>query len=158
MTNVLQNLKGLHLPGPISMWPLAPGWYLVLLVVAVIMAFALTKFFFNWLRKRRRQWVISELQQLTLNYPKSPAENLSKMSVLVRRISLALFKREHVAGLHGEAWLRFLDQQGQTDQFTRGVGRHLLSAPYQARSKIDKEHIDIQSLCLLIENWINRVL
>jgi len=153
MTNVLQNLKGLHMPGPISMWPLAPGWHLLLFLFAIVVGFGLIRLFFYWLHKRRRQLVMMELQQLALSYPKSPAENLSKISMLVRRISLALFKREHVAGLQGEAWLRFLDKQGHTDQFSHGVGRYLLSAPYQSRSKID-----IQGLCLLIENWINRVL
>ena len=34
--NSLADLKDIHLPAPVSIFPLAPGWYIVLAVMLVI--------------------------------------------------------------------------------------------------------------------------
>ena len=41
-----------------------------------------------------------------------------------------------MAGLTGERWLEFLDKSGDTDQFTCGPGRLLITAPYERHGVI----------------------
>ena len=43
-------LRGLHFPEPISWWPLAPGWWLLLAIFLVVLGLLLR----SWLRRRAR--------------------------------------------------------------------------------------------------------
>ena len=47
---------------------------------------------------------------------------LAHMSVLLRRLALMRFPRQHVAALTGNAWLRFLDESGGNGRFTARAG------------------------------------
>jgi hypothetical protein len=53
------------------------------------------------------------------------------VSALLRRLALARYPRERVAGLSGDAWLDFLDRSGGGGGFRSGVGRALTELPYR---------------------------
>ena len=42
--NPLDQLRDIHLPEPISWWPLAPGWWLLIIIALALMVWA-TRFF-----------------------------------------------------------------------------------------------------------------
>jgi hypothetical protein len=146
----LQNLRDIHLPMPISFWPLAPGWYWligVLLVGAVIFIFS-----YRFL-KRSRFAALHQLRQLQIacDQKTAAATILSELSSLLRRIALLKHTRESVAGLNGTAWLKFLDTTGKTEVFTSTVGQLLISGPYQRQTEAD-----ITQLLIATEKWIRR--
>lgn len=143
----LQHLRDIHLPPPVSCWPLAPGWFALITLIIMLIGIA------TWLyyRQRRRfQWqriALKELQSLEIAWQQQTS--IIELATLLKRVALARFKREDVAGLTGEAWLQFLDRTGKTKAFTEGVGRLLLTAPYQA--KTPTETIE---LLQLVKRWI----
>lgn len=106
--NVLEGLRDIHLPDPISLWPLAPGWWLALLAVtagALLIHFAL--------RARRlsaKRAALGELQRLEEGYKSTGdvAALASGLSTLLRRVSLLHGDRSHTASAHGEARARIL--------------------------------------------------
>jgi len=59
---------------------------------------------------------------------------------------------DRVAGLVGEGWLAFLDGRWQQTDFTQGVGRRLLSAPYADAGSLEREQcLELGMLCI---DWI----
>jgi hypothetical protein len=77
---------------------------------------------------------------------KNPRELLRGLSRLLRQAAQIHFPQSGCAGLTGEAWLGFLDQQLNDSSFTQGVGQRLADGPYQPQfAKIDAE--DLLSLC-----------
>lgn len=127
-------LRDIHLPGDVSWWPPAPGWWLLLLLLAAGIAAAL----YLYRRYRRRalsRAVLVELKKIEAQYQRQLdlKQLATELSALLRRTSISLKGRQHIAALSGEAWLAWLDQEAGTDQFKNGPGQHLLKAPYQSQ-------------------------
>lgn len=152
--NLLQDLRDIHYPSPISWWPLAPGWY-VLAVAVLVSAFVL----WRWLQTRRRlkQWrqkVFARFDDLERGIQhRDRKTSVMALSVFLKQVALGVGDRHHVAGLNGEPWLQFLDQTGATQEFTTGIGRLLLTAPYQPN--IDN---DVTPLFVLAKAWLQKQL
>lgn len=101
--NALDGLRDIHLPDPVSFWPLAPGWWLALLAVVAIAL--LVHFALRARRLSPRRAALCELERLENDYSSTGdvsalAEGLS---ALLRRISLLRSDRTRVASTHGEA-------------------------------------------------------
>ena len=56
----LSQLRDIHLPPPVSWWPLAPGWWLLLGTLLLLTAIA----FWLWRRRRRSNWRREALREL----------------------------------------------------------------------------------------------
>jgi hypothetical protein len=65
---------------------------------------------------------------------------------------LAYESRDAVAGLVGEEWLEFLDQNLEKKYFSQGIGRSLVLFPYQ--NPKDLTSIDVTELCDLVKKRI----
>ena len=76
-------------------------------------------------------------------------EQLEQLASLLRRVAVQGCGRHLVAPLVGERWLRFLDDSGRTDQFSKGVGRLLGEDHYRPEVKKIPEE-----LYELAEKWI----
>jgi len=149
-------LKGIHLPEPVSWWPPAPGWW-VLLSLIILISFAC----FYWRRRQRRLFLSAvsmakrELAALQESYQahNDAGQFVSELSILIRRLSISAFPRTETAGLTGEAWLEFLDSIMSEKVFSEGKGRILIEAPY--RAGIDPE--EVTPLVSVCERWIDSV-
>ena len=107
-TNPLEGLRDIHMPDPVSFWPLAPGWWLALLG---LIATALLIHFVMRTRKRSpKRAALCELEQLEADYSLSGDATAlaSGLSSLLRRVSLLRSDRSQIASAHGEARARLL--------------------------------------------------
>ncbi len=126
-------LRDLHLPEAISWWPLAPGWWVVIGIALVGIGFLIRA----WLRTRAhsaaRRYALRQLDAIVQQYDehKDPIAFGAKLSELLRRTMLAYAPRLDVAGLTGDEWLRWLDQDLAQPVFSNGPGRHILDLPYR---------------------------
>jgi hypothetical protein len=146
-------LRDIHLPPEIGFWPIAPGWWAVLLLLS---AFALFLAIRNRPRRLRRQTALRELKAIVAAYhiENDIGSLASRLSILLRRAALSRLPRSSIAGLYGEEWLRELDRLGNTGTgFSRGVGRSLLEAPYGGQPPADP-----QALINLVKAWIRGAL
>jgi hypothetical protein len=149
----LQELRDVHLPDPISWWPPAFGWWMLL--VAVLIGVGLVLGIRAYRRRTRpRRLAIAQLKEVKQQYTAGSDEQqtITRLSDIVRRVALAVFPRSHVAGLSGQSWLQFLDRTGHTTQFSDGPGQCLLSGPYQPH--VTASAADVIPL---IERWIQQV-
>ena len=142
-------LRDIHLPGAIGWWPPAPGWWLLAaLVLAGIAVYGV-----HYHRGRHKRAALRALTRVraALEQGAEPVACLQYVSTTLRRFamtSLGAQSTADVPGLIGERWLEYLDGRWQRTEFTAGMGRQLLAAPYARPSSIDRTAaLELARLC-----------
>ena len=140
-------LRDLHLPDPIGWWPLAPGWWVVLVLLAAGLAWLAWRWYRAWQFEAPRRHALRELARLEAEYleHRNPVTLGKALSELLRRGMLAYAPRGDMAGLTGEAWLAWLDEGMSVPYFHTEGGKSLLSLPYR-RPDDDLSDVDIGAL------------
>ena len=140
-------LRDLHLPDPIGWWPLAPGWWILIVLAVAGIGWLLLR---AW-RKRQfnapRRYAIRALSTVEAEYlaHRDPVMLGQQLSELLRRGMLAYAPRHEVAGLTGESWLAWLDRDLPVPYFHTEGGKSLLQLPYRDPDG-DFSDIDISAL------------
>ena len=152
------ELRDIHLPEPISWWPLAPGWWMLAagILLLIIIAFIARKIYQG--RQIKRD-IAAELESIKQRYAdtQNDVELARSLSILLRRVSITCHPGHDVAGMTGERWLHWLDQVQGNDKangarFESDTGRQLLSAPYLPDdAKVDFDALAMIKLC---ESWL----
>jgi hypothetical protein len=147
----LSELRDIHLPPAPPLWPPAPGWWLLAIAAIAALAFGVHRARAGGRRGRGRRAAGRAISALRRRYARGEAANslTAELAITVRRAALNRHPREQVAGLTGQAWLAFLDDDEHP--FSDGVGKCLATAPY-ARG----EMVDLDALLTLCESWVKR--
>lgn len=124
-------LRDVHVPPAPPLWPPAPGWWLVIGVVALLLIFGAAML---WRRHRRLQ-ALKRMFDEASRAPQ-PAQRAAAISELLRRAARRVDPKAD--RLHGDDWLRFLDGKQGTD-FSQGPGRVLLDGGY--RRELDERQL-----------------
>ena len=104
----LSGLRDIHLPEAVSLWPLAPGWWLLAAIPLAALLLALLE------RRRRQRSVrraaLHELDALEAEVcgGLETGEIASRLQALLRRVALVRRGRVEVALLHGPSWFEVL--------------------------------------------------
>jgi len=154
----LSQLRDIHMPASISMWPPAPGWWMLLgLMLLAVAGYWLVRRF-----RQRNAWRRDALAQLATLHKQYeleelPAHNVvSELSVLLRRIAVSCFPREASASLSGDEWLAFLERQSNKGaSFQAKLGRLLIVVPYAHTTIISPE--EMNSLLEFCREWITKL-
>lgn len=151
------NLRDIHLPEPVSWWPIAPGWWMIIITVLIVAAiiFLSLKIYRS---KQLKRDIHAELDVIKQQFQET--ENKSQLakslSILLRRASISFYPSKNIAGLTGESWLAHLDNTNtkpvKNKKFQSKVGQTLLTAPYlPENSTLDFDTQDLINLC---ESWL----
>ena len=126
-------LRDLHLPEAVGWWPLAPGWWVLIAIALIAAGFLLRMWWRARARGAARRFALRRLNEIVQQYEerKDPIAFGADLSELLRRTMLAYAPRLDVAGLTGDAWLKWLDQGLAQPVFNDGPGRQLLELPYR---------------------------
>ena len=146
--SLLDQLRDVIPPPEPGFWPPAIGWWTIaILLVAISVGFM---YLLNMAKARyARQHLTRDISNAaTLE----SGQVAVRLSILMRKVAMKRFPQSSVAGLTGEEWLEFLDQSGETDQFTRGPGRLLTTAPYDRHSVTD-----VEALVRVCMSWVRHV-
>lgn len=150
----LDQLADIHLPGDVSWWPLAPGWWILLSLLII----ALVGFLLWRKRNAQNQYRLIAQQELTAIYAayeqsQDAAAYLQALSILLRRTALTAYPQQFNASIKGTEWLQWLDSvcPEQNEKFSSAVGQSLLVGIYQKSPDIDA--LVLRQLC---ENWIKQ--
>lgn len=149
----LATLRDIHLPDPIGWWPLAPGWYGLILFVVILLFLVIFLGYQAYQHRMPKRRALRLLAQYQKQYVLDNNASLAciRVSELLKRVALVYFPRSQVAGLQGEAWLCFLNQTGKKlDFFT--VRGELLEVPYCSHTEITS----LSTLFRLAADWIRQ--
>jgi len=149
----LDQLKDIHLPHGVSIWPLAPVYYGIILICI----FAIGLIIFFVLRHRQAAKVPKAALKTLADIQNRFADDnnfhhaTKSLSILLKRVCLAKYDRHKVASLEGRAWLKFLDDTGKMNDFSAGDGQLLVEAAYNPEAKTSNHR-----LFAICEKWIKR--
>ncbi len=148
----LEALRDIHLPEAVSWWPLAPGWWVLLALVAA----AIVALFVARAMRRRtvRYRALAELDALRRRRDLGAAEGALAIEVLLKRVVL---QRVHLSGhaaSHGTEWVTVLAEgpAGMPPE----IARYIAAAPYAARAANENETPDREALFASARRWIRR--
>jgi len=123
------GLIDIPLPPAVSLLP--QTWPARIAVAAALVVTVVTLVWLvrHWWVNRYRRRALAELDGIV----QGPAgdDRAARIALLVRRTALAVFPREQVAALSGEAWLAFLDRSYGGTGFSTGPGQDLETAAYR---------------------------
>jgi len=140
-------LRDLHLPNPVGWWPLAPGWWFVIALALALIAWLFVRAWRAHQLNAPRRYAIRTLAAVEAEYlsHRNPVRLGQQVSELLRRGMLAYAPRHEVAGLTGEAWLKWLDQGLPVPYFHTDGGKSLLQLPYRDPNG-DFSDVDVNAL------------
>lgn len=153
-------LEPLIYPQPIAIWPLAYGWWLLLIGLLLVLGY--------WLLRRRqrkaptvtssplssaREEALQQLKILTRPYDQQPAmEWLQQLNQLLKRLCVADYPAISVQTLTGKEWLAFLDSRCTAAGLTRWMV--LVDGVYRPNCVISNKAIAELNQAVAI--WIER--
>jgi hypothetical protein len=143
-------LRDIHLPAAIPWWPPAIGWWLLLGAVCA----AALAFVWRYRSHYRERAALRALRAVALQLAegREPAACVQRISMILRRFAMSIAGQTPVAGLTGDAWLRFLDSRWGRDEFSAGTGRVLIFGPYAPPDRVGAE--DVSTLNELCMDWV----
>jgi hypothetical protein len=146
-------LRDIHLPAPVGWWPPALGWWLLAGLVFVAAAL----YGIHYYRGRHKRAALRAIARVrtALEQGAEPVACLQYVSTIVRRFAMTSVAAARgaaagldVAGLIGERWLRYLDGRWDRHEFSAGVGKQLLAAPYARPNSIERATaLELTALC-----------
>lgn len=123
----LSELKDIYIPPAVDHYQLANGGYLVfsLFIISFLILF--------WRLYLLKDFIVAQQTALKRIQHLRKAFDIEEDSIAItieisqflRRIAIKAFPHHDVVNLNGEAWLAFLDQTANTQEFSQGVGKRL---------------------------------
>jgi hypothetical protein len=155
------QLRDIHGLDSAPWWPLAPGWWILLLVSALTL-WLIWRFLphlripafigLTWRWDAARQ-----LRHLRRRIPKQDIkQSAGELSELLRRIAIARFGRDACAGLTGKQWLDWLEQHDPHAFAWREHAALLLDLPYAPPGEASVDSKQLRALIDAAQNWIAR--
>lgn len=121
----LDRLHDIIEPPPIPWWPPAPGWYVVVIAVAALLAWLLWRWSKSWRGNAYRRAALRELQK---------ARTPAAVAEVLRRTALDIAPRSTVASLSGEAWPAWL-ATGLSEEMPQAVRDQLAAGVYRSATE-----------------------
>jgi hypothetical protein len=150
-TDPLAGLIDFPLPQEVSLWPQTWPLRIAIVLIAAGALLAIWRFVHRFYADKYRREALAELEEIRGTADAAPDQVAMRLSVLVRRTALGAFPRATVAELVGPAWLAFLDRSYGGQEFSKGAGRLLISAPYQRVSVSPDQAAELAGL---VRRWI----
>ena len=154
LQEALKDLRDIHTPDPVSLWPLAPGWWILLILVLLLIL--LIRYLLTRKRKPKVKKLASEeLQNILADYEiqRNGFRAAGEISLFIRKVLVAKNGNEAVAGLIGNDWLEYLDSASGTDLFTKGGASIIATLPYRQF----QEDLDLQDLISATKSLVNKL-
>lgn len=146
MEQNLPELRDIHLPDGVSIFPPAYGWWVILVsIIAIFIIINLVKYI---RRKSKKLYAMRLIKQV---HNQNIVASALQMSEILRRI--CVYKYKSAATLFGKEWIEFLNQH--TKHKLEGKAADLLiDAPYIAQDTKNYNPDDVMVLQNFCKNWI----
>ena len=146
---LLSQLADIHLPGPVTIWPPAPGWWLLALLLLAGLWFGGRRLLALWRRRRYCQHALLELEGIFDQFAAADANQadsarlryVNAFNSVLRRVALTHFPDAAVAGLGGEDWIGFLRANGDCLSLDQELAEALSHGRFQPAIAVDTDKL-----------------
>lgn len=125
MNNTATSLENLHdivSPPPVPWWPLAPAWYVVLLLALCVLFWLGLHYWKQWRANAYRRAALRELND---------ARTTKAIAEILKRTALSIAPRESIASLTDPEWIAWLSNRAPK-QMPDEVRRQLTEGIYSS--------------------------
>lgn len=144
----LAQLRDIHVPDNVDIWPLDWGWWVLLIVAlvsfALLVRWTVAKIRFN----RPRKQALALLKTIDASQENWPIA----LNALLKRTALTYCINENIAGLHGNAWHAFLLSHITKGKADIAKGFELLAQNTYQRNVCQQ---DFTACHLAVTRWIS---
>lgn len=157
----LSQLRDIHLPEPVAFWPPAAGWWVLLVIVLIALAFAWRHAILAMIQRRKLASVLAEIdaayttwQELAVAEKRrnqAGLDFLAEINRLLKRVVQVRYPETGAVHLTGSAWLGFLDSRDGGTAFSGGQGAVLGEGLYRHRFDADAD-----ALYALARQWVEK--
>lgn len=142
----LPELRDIHLPNGVSVFPPAYGWWVILFgLLALVLLYKLFVFF------RQKSKKLYALKLINRIGAANAVEAALEMSEVLRRI--CVFKYPTAAALFGQEWLKFLNEKCKY-KLDGKAAELLLNAPYISTQSYQYSLEEVTKLREFCKQWI----
>lgn len=143
------QLRDIHMPDAPSFWPLAPGWW-VLIVIALVVIYFLYSY---WKKQHKKKQLIALMQRqlMTIHDEFRTDKDKHKLAVavsdLLKRFVRYVLKDSAAASLTGQQWLDYLNSKSPNAIFNE------FTVPLTQAQYIAAPEFDVPSLIAAVKNY-----
>ena len=144
--NNLPELRDIHLPDGVSLFPPAYGWWVILLALLVVILLVKLVLFLR--TKSKKRYALYLLQNIYCN---NSINSVVEMSAILRRI--CVFKYKEALVLSGDKWIEFLNSKVKQPLLGKPA-ELLINAPYIPENTKGYSKQDVISVRKFCKDWI----
>lgn len=145
LQNKLAAMKDIHLPEPVSLYQVAPGWWLSALL-GFIMIWVSYKLVASAVRKNRyRRNALKQLDEQCVEHTHllDDYKLLSEINQLLKSVAIKAYPQQGCAALSGKQWQQFLAQTLMHHKKADPQVFELFDLLYQAKPSLDQAQRDL---------------
>lgn len=133
-------LRDIMLPAEPGFWPLAPGWWVLIVLMVVVLGWLSLKWFRHHRKKKRWQTINEQLSEIEFSFRQKQDSQrlLTELSAFLRRFVKYQLKQTTATSLAGNDWITYLDQYDSSKPFSKHQ-QALTQGPFQANCDYDAE-------------------
>ncbi|MFC3195231.1 DUF4381 domain-containing protein [Marinicella sediminis] len=135
-------LRDIRLPAEPGFWPLAPGWWILLALLALLMIWLGILWVRYSRRKRRWQAINQQLSTIEFNYRQhhDKQQLLQQLSVFLRRFVKHQLHDHQAVSSSGDRWINALNQYLPGEPF-KAYSQPLTSGVFQSACEYDEQQL-----------------
>lgn len=144
----LDNLHDIIVPEAIGVFPLAPGWIVLGLLLLALLFHFVVQFYMQYKKSLYKREALLALEQ----YDKQNQEETVQLLSLAKRVGISAYGREEIAKLSGNSWWDFMEAHSKARvsmEIRETIAKLLYDNTYTLNSN---DFTDIKSFVTL---WIH---
>ena len=143
----LNNLNDIIVPDAVGFFPLAPGWFIVILLTLALFFHFAFKAYGRYQRTLYKREAMKELE----SYSTDSRDEILALLTLAKRVGIAAYGRDQIAKLSGESWWDFMEEYSKV-KINKGLRSELSDLLYDASKQYENtQYITVKEMVTL---WI----
>jgi len=147
--DLLSQLQDIHTPEQIGNWPLAWGWWLVIILSFLFICFIGFSVYRFFKKRQAKKHALKLLNQVTPS--QNPILAVQTVNNILKRVVLAYCDRDQVANLNGDKWALWLNDNGHNSV---NIDQEFVLLAYQANCSAEQATEYLKQS----KAWINKSL
>jgi len=154
--NPLAQLKGLHLPESVSSLPLAPGWWVLLIFISLVLFWSIKAGLARVQKNAYRRTALVQLKEIYRQQQKLKNDRLLLCDInkLLKTIAIAQYPEKQCNPLYGNDWALFLRQAVKPSRSLNCESFLLLAKSYEGQVSINAQQLS--ALYHTTQLWIRQ--